>query len=387
MSWRDELLPASFRGVPFFVESNELTLGRRVVRHEFPLKQVDPTFPEDVGRLGRSFSVDAIVLGPDYLSARNALLTALEVEGPGELVHPYYGTRRVQAGQVRVRETAADGGMARFAIPFDEAPARPTTPTAVVNAPAVVRSSAAKARVASQDTFLATYSPGPRLTSVAGLLRAATVQVKSALARVSLETQDAAAMDARVRNLQTDTLALAESPAGISLGYTDLFAAFNPSSYRSLLYVYGFNPGIRPPSSTPNRVQEQANFDTAQRFVQRLALIRATEIAIGQTFGSYEDAAAARDELGDLLDEQMASDDAFPALMQLRADLARAVPGDGSDLPHLLSFTPTVTVPALVLAQRLYGDPDRAEEIIARNHIRHPGFVRGGVTLEILSDV
>jgi prophage DNA circulation protein len=83
----------------------------------------------------------------------------------------------------------------------------------------------------------------------------------------------------------------------------------------------------------------------------------------------------------------MASDDAFPALMQLRADLARAVPGDGSDLPHLLSYHAHgdgARAPPRPAPLRRPGL--RADEIIARNHIRHPGFVRGGVTLEILSD-
>jgi prophage DNA circulation protein len=48
-----------------------------------------------------------------------------------------------------------------------------------------------------------------------------------------------------------------------------------------------------------------------------------------------------------------------------------------------------VTQPALVLAQRLYGDPAsveaRAAEIVARNKVRHPGFVPGGVALQVLS--
>jgi prophage DNA circulation protein len=39
-----------------------------------------------------------------------------------------------------------------------------------------------------------------------------------------------------------------------------------------------------------------------------------------------------------------------------------------------------------VVAHQLYGDATKADEIIARNrNVRHPGFVRGGQALEVLS--
>ena len=49
-----------------------------------------------------------------------------------------------------------------------------------------------------------------------------------------------------------------------------------------------------------------------------------------------------------------------------------------------------VTVPALALAQSLFGDdpdglPDRAAEIVAQNRVRHPLFVAGGETLSVLA--
>jgi len=43
-------------------------------------------------------------------------------------------------------------------------------------------------------------------------------------------------------------------------------------------------------------------------------------------------------------------------------------------------------MPAIVLAYRLYGDAERADEIVARNRVRHPGFVPGGQPLEVLSN-
>lgn len=45
-----------------------------------------------------------------------------------------------------------------------------------------------------------------------------------------------------------------------------------------------------------------------------------------------------------------------------------------------------MTLPALVIAQTLYGDGSEADQIVSKNSVRHPGFVTGGQTLQVLSD-
>jgi prophage DNA circulation protein len=88
------------------------------------------------------------------------------------------------------------------------------------------------------------------------------------------------------------------------------------------------------------------------------------------------------------LDQQAetAGDDVYQVLTDLRAALVRAVPGDESNLPRLLSFTPPTSAPSLVIVHRLYGNVDKDLDLVARNHLRHPGFVPGGRALEVLSN-
>ncbi|HZH79574.1 MAG TPA: hypothetical protein VEY88_26365, partial [Archangium sp.] len=64
----------------------------------------------------------------------------------------------------------------------------------------------------------------------------------------------------------------------------------------------------------------------------------------------------------------------------------KAVPGSESDLPRLVSYTPAGTVPSLVLAHRLYGGVQTEGDMLRRNGIGHPGFILGGVELQVLSD-
>ncbi|MEM9075376.1 MAG: DNA circularization N-terminal domain-containing protein, partial [Myxococcota bacterium] len=115
MTWRDNLRPGSFRGVPFFVERARTEL--RIFAHEqtFP----DRTAAErairvvPLGHGPRRFSVSAYVIGDDYMERRDALEAALQQPGPGRLVHPYRGDRTVSiVNVIRTEESPRAGGRA-----------------------------------------------------------------------------------------------------------------------------------------------------------------------------------------------------------------------------------------------------------------------------------
>ncbi len=384
MSWRDQMGPASFRGVPFFVETAERSGGRRVVSHEYPFR--DDSYAEDMGRKQRKFPVEGHVVGDDYLAARDALLDALETLGPGEFVHPYHGTRRVIVADYRVRESSAEGGIARFSIEFVETLAAPTQPTTVADTGTALLSSASAARVAVEAEFLETFTPAALMSGVADALRAAALSLDSALGAVIADAQELARMKARVATLVSSAVALVNSPPELIASLSEVLSDLTGEVSASLLSLYAFNPGVRPPDTTANRRQERANYDALQQAVQRLAVIRAVELSVGQAFDSYDAAVRERDAVADLLDEQAeVAVDSYPALVQLRADLVKAIPGTDGDLPRLLEHTPAFTVPSLVLAHRLYGDVALEADLVSRNAIKHPGFVAGGQALEVLS--
>src|SRR5215471_15541205 len=113
--WRDELLPASFRGAMFHVDSGSKESGRRIVVHEFPKRDVP--YAEDMGRRALVFSVrgycitypfDAqsggLLYRRDYRMARDALIAQLETGGPGVLQLPTLKSVTVVAQQYRWSE-------------------------------------------------------------------------------------------------------------------------------------------------------------------------------------------------------------------------------------------------------------------------------------------
>lgn len=384
MSWRDTMGPASFRGVQFFVDTSELSGGRRGITHEYPFR--DKPFREDTGQAARTFTVEGYILGSDYFLQRDALIAAFQDPGPGELRHPYHGTRTVAVDKFRISERRQDGGICFVSVEFVETPAQPVQPTAAPDNTSRLTTTASSARAAVGAEFLERYAPGLRMETLRDMPRRLTVAISQALSAVDQDAQVAAALQRQLDELAAAGAALASEPADLLAAVSELFDAL--TSRAVVTAAYAFDPGVRPPATTANRIVEGENFDELQRVNQRLAVVRAAELALEETFTTYEEAVTVRDELLALLDEQAesAGDVVYPALMDLRTALVDAVPGLDSDLPRLIPYTPRETTPSLVLSWELYGNVTGEADIVARNRVAHPAFLLGGVALEVLSE-
>lgn len=152
-TWRDKLLDASFRGVPFKVRGHDASgLGRLTAEHFFPGSEAAP-YIEDVGADGAAFAFDAFVIGDDYFTARDALLKALRGKGPGELIHPYLGKKLVMpTGDPSMSERFDEGGMATFRLEFSET-SEPIYPAAQTDTWTIVRGKTVAAQAAVQESF------------------------------------------------------------------------------------------------------------------------------------------------------------------------------------------------------------------------------------------
>ena len=108
-----------------------------------------------------------------------------------------------------------------------------------------------------------------------------------------------------------------------------------------------------------------------------------------QGFESLEEAREVRNDLEAAIsveEEHTDSDPVFTALGALSAEIVKGIPQPDNQLPDVVHYAPKTTQPALKVAQILYDDADRADEIAVRNKVRHPGFLVGRRPLEVLSD-
>ncbi len=401
--WAQGLREASFRGVPFIVDTSEETLGRRGVKHEYPGR--DTPYVEDLGRRGGEHTIEAFVLGDNYMAARDALRAALTKEGPGTLVHPTLGTLWVSVIEsARMRETTAEGGMARFTITFTEA-GENAQPAAATDSARAVETAADDAMFSAQENFSNKFgvsgSPDFVATAAVSNLEEAVRDLRSINGRISSTLSPISNFSAQLDRLGSQLTTLIQTPATLAAELAGVVTAIKGvatdvrigfAACRTLFSFGSDMPAV--PTTTPARVQQAENQSTTQGFVRQLAAIEAARISARADYASRNDADSVRDWLLAAIDTQANSADAVTglpiddALYQTLSALRAAVNEDltvrGAKLPRITYYTPHVTLPALVIAYRLYGDAARADEIVARNHIRHPGFVPGGVALEVL---
>lgn len=406
MAWRDELrrvvlsdgrrlIGASFRGIPFFVATAERSGGRRIVTHEFPLR--DDPYIEDLGRRARVFPVEGYILGDDYLAQRDALLEALEdTAGPGELVHPYYGVKRAICSNLTERETIADGGMAMFQIEFTEAPVQSVAPTEQTDPVSATEESASAAQAAVTEELETNYitegQPSYALASLTDALSGAGDAMRDKLGALTLGEQEAARLSAEVRRFSLEAASLIETPTDImtELGESidALIEAVADAPRPALLALQALAEEIEPApvfGTTPARVQEAANQTALAAALRATFTCAAARLLILVEYETLEDAVADRDAIADLLDDLAATvdDTSYGPLVQLRADIVSRVPGDAV-LARLVTTERRVALPSLLLSYILYGSVDKADAIVARNRAPHPGFLSG--SLQVLSD-
>jgi prophage DNA circulation protein len=119
--WRDSMQVARFRGATFHVDTDARSGGRRNVLHVYP-KRNEP-YAEDMGRAPITFSIQAYLIGPNYLVLKDILISALEEDGPGtlQLPFPYAGQNiEVMAGPYTITESREKGGFCQCEMAFVE---------------------------------------------------------------------------------------------------------------------------------------------------------------------------------------------------------------------------------------------------------------------------
>jgi len=152
--WRNEMLPASFRGRYFHCASNATQGGQRVITHEFPKK--DYPYTEKMGRHAMQFSIRGYIIAyphntvgdplkqRDYRIARDALKQVLDEGNEGVLQLPTQQPMVVVCSRYSLTEDDKYGGYCTFDMTFVElglSPLQytPDTQTAVIDATQDVR--------------------------------------------------------------------------------------------------------------------------------------------------------------------------------------------------------------------------------------------------------
>ncbi len=434
MGWRDNLVDASFRGIPFLYEKVEGEIGRRTALKEYPGR--DKPSIEDLGRATRKFTIDMFVIGDNYDFDRDQLRTALEKAGSGELEHPYWGKMTVTlVGTARVTESTKQGGMAKFTATFVEGGSDNLKQARLEleDTAEVVTRNAEALEAAAESRFAKLFAVINAIASVAAAAIEAVNgvahqldDIRSNIAAVLAVVDEAkAAIEAVVEGVEALILApvnmakaVKSMIAAVTNGVASIGTTFNAAvaffggedtlpaegnviAARSRVDVLlgtikdlsVLTDGFPAPSG--GTAQQQGIKDTNQEalsvLVKSSAISSVSAVAVQLDYESYDQAQQTRTAITNLIDDLLAddqlTDDIYGPLVNLRASLVKHFAQVANSLPELTDYIPQQTVPALVLAYRLYGTAGREPEILVRNpRLRDPSAVPGGQSLKVLLD-
>lgn len=432
-AWFTLLRPGSYRGEVFYTASSEFEGGRRGSVLEFP-RQSDPK-TQDLGLAARRFMVEAFVIGSPqgedgtYQALRDRLIAALEKGGPGKLVHRYHGEMQaeVEPGKTfRVSESPEFGGSAKFSIPFIRVPEKQNGPT-VIDGPALVLKAANKSKEFSISAFTKKFFvDGPEfirehamtaLTFGVNQVQDVNNQVTGALGGINQVNQTIKSFSGSLATLiATPGMLMDLGRGGFGL-HEAIFASIGviANAFKTDIEAFTRDPktvareesrkvatvttlGLKLGAATGNDMapvvvlgsrstQMAQNQAAVFNLFQQSAVIEAARASLDLSFESNAAALAMRDSLVEALvvqAQQCDDDDVFGSLQDLRAEVSRYLTVVAGTAPRQRDFLVRSTTPAILLAHLAHGDASRAEEIISRNGMRHPGFVPGGYAIKVI---
>lgn len=428
-SWKDNLRPASFRGVPFQVEDDEGTFGRRVQIHEYPNR--DKPYTEDLGRATRRFTINAYLVGNDFFEARDRLIVAIDTPGSGTLVHPYYGEVAVSIdGEVRVSHSGRDGRMCRVSFNVVEAGELSFPTAGIATGQTLISSSSALndrigkafanvglkglpdfaqagvlARTKSMinnvtktfDTIDSGITAASRLLhgDISVILKSGSsgknlVEAIQRMWRAGRRTaQDASTLAQQIKTLSGVTLGHDLAPRGVWKSDRPSVQSerIQGNAIAAVLRTTAIHEAARrltqlPPPRTALLPVNQRGKRQMQVNISHPALHAVSHTADSHIEGvsavTWDALVSVRDTLNQAIEHEQAStlDDAlFLALQQVKTDANRDIATRLAEIEKTVTRTPETVLPALVLAANWYDNAARETDITSRNTVNHPGFI------------
>lgn len=403
--WRNELQPASFRGVPFEYLSASSPAGRRTQIHEFV--QRDKPEVEDLGRVTRPFTVTAFVGGDDCLDKRDALEQAVDVPGAGELILPTRGAMQATCTSCTCSDARNELGLIRFELVFVESGdkgypiATPATDAQTGIAADSIMDSGANWFT---ESMAAVDTARVNINAMRSSVSAAYGALSNTIGTITQTVANAGDLVDMVLNAPANFLAAIKAGVG---SVRSSIQGMNPTSaLNNLRSVAGSSKTMGSVSSAGgpdtvaavtaiNELVRHAQLAIAVESAAQLPLVRpASKLVVTPTIWQQSqqtaepepilfmpDVLAARDLIDSALwDAQQGGGgrppiEVFTVLQDARITVRRQMTKAASGAIPLVNLKPTVMQPALVLAYKQWGDATRTAEIVQRNRISHPGFV------------
>ncbi len=389
-NWLQTLWRTSYKGASFWVETDTEGGARRIVIHEFPMR--DTPYLEDLGERYREFTVTAYVASDKADSEAAALMAVCAVRGPGVLVLPTQGPSLVRCLEFSRAHAKDKLGYIAHELKF----VREGFGSALASVTNLINMVFVQAENVSLAAAKA-FSTSAIIKNVPDYVsEALQIVTENALATFDI-VRTTINVDPIVNAQQRDAIEVAFVALPIALTAEDpvaLQAVASAVMTAATELVENMDPVVALPAmvaivqSTPTetlpseinesvwRIAVATNQHLAHTLLRIAALTAYCEAVVRVTLGDRPTAITLRANVSTYFDALPSEDFAiYNALIKLRDAtidyLSRAI----LDLAPVVKVHASLGMPSLFWAWRLYADPARSNELVARNRIEHPSFM------------
>lgn len=403
LAYKNKLQEASFRGVPFGINTVNTTIGRRSILHEYPLR--DDPYAEDLGRKAREFQIDAFVMSPnDYVQSKALQAALSDYDTPGTLVHPTMGQFQVIVRDCQHRYSNQLGGIEYYSVTFVETLGN-NFPNVSIDTQSQIRNGVNSfiqtANTYFTENFKVAGLPDFIAESSVQNLRTFATKFRSLVNFGSARNgnpNDYSRLIARLSQFEEDIPTLVNDPLTLAETINSLNSDLNSSFadnlslamlIQSRLYEYGLDFLIILPTTNLREIEgENQN--------QLIYLIRASVIAMMvrnvslMNFASSDDAINTRDSIDvkawDLLEilANNFADDIYNSLSTVITAMVQDIRVRSTNSETTRTYQIADSQPALVLAYEFLGDASQDLALVDRNKVQNPLFVPANSEVKVV---
>lgn len=392
MTVQQDLLPGSYRGVPFLAVNSRVTGGRKDVLHSIPNSNKQNI--EDQGLSPRVYSLDIILTtdtaGDFYMPKRDRLLQVIEGGVTGPLVHPWYGLLENMAARsftVIEEQTAAGDGRLSVIFGVSGTPGTPEVAEvtlSVVDAQATVALQAAAQDIADRMA-ISTVNPTNYSEAVGKTNDIATAfEENTTFLQVSSDAIND--FSSELGDFQADVTQLVKAPQDLADSISSLFSTVNAlyttveATFDVLRGFFDFGDNdVEIVETTSGLIERKQNNDVLNGNMQAQSNILAYLNAVQIDYQTVNEVDAAADILEVQYQKVIAgglSDDAKTQITELRVIVQDFFDAQKLTVQQIITVN-TPVIPARVMAYQYYGASTLGQNIAELNEDLNVTFIQG----------
>lgn len=384
--WLKSLFKASFRGAHFWVEADAESGGRRVVVHQFPMR--DDPYNEDLGEDKREFSVTAYVASDAADREAASLTAACAMRGASTLVLPTHGPILVRCLTFSRDRQKDQHGKIAFSLKFVREGAVSALVTVsslanmiFVNAD-VLAASAAAAMVRELQL---NKQPDFVVDSAVQAARDVSATLDAVRTTSPVDPAVSAAQRNEIQSIYDDTETAIADPAlaariiaaaralGDAMPPASAVAAFPPVIAETAVATATayLSAGAKAAAANTAAAYRLGRIAALTAYCEAIARIELKDRPAGISLRG----AVAEYFEREIYDVPASEAELYVALSEMRAAVISYLSQVILNLAPVITVSAAFRMPSLFWAWRLYSDPLRGGEVAARNRVPHPSFI------------